>query len=182
MNTQSHQSYTSQYSSFSHNTARDTQTTQGTSTSTLFGQLPVFPPVNSAPIEATNNVLNKRADKDTSLFQICLNLQQRLRSVPDFEQWLVEEEQDADDDTDPVTLLWRTFRRGYPLMTIYNALNPKVRLEVDESRVAEKKRGQAATFKFLQACMAELNFPAAECFIITDLYGDDTTGFVKVRW
>lgn len=182
MNTQSHQSYTSQYSNFSHSTARDTQTTQGTSTSTLFGQPPVFPPTpaNSAPIEATNNVLNKRADKDTSLFQICLNLQQRLRSVPDFEQWLVEEEQDADDDTDPVTLLWRTFRRGYPLMTIYNALNPKVRLEVDESRVAEKKRGQAATFKFLQACMAELNFPATECFIITDLYGDDTTGFVKV--
>lgn len=66
-------------------------------------------------------------------------------------------------------------------MTIYNALNPKVRLEVDESRVAEKKRGQAATFKFLQACMAELKFPATECFIITDLYGDDTTGFVKVR-
>lgn len=183
MHTQSHQSYTSQYSNFSHSTARDTQSTQGTSSSTLFGQPPVFPtstPVNGGPIEATDNVLNKRADKDTSLFQICLNLQQRLRTVPGFEKYLVEEEQDADDDTDPVTLLWRTFRRGYPLMDIYNALNPQVILVVDENRVAEKKRGQAATFKFLQACMTELKFPASECFIITDLYGDDTTGFVKV--
>ncbi|KAF2812596.1 uncharacterized protein BDZ99DRAFT_474742 [Mytilinidion resinicola] len=182
MHTQSHQSYASQYSNWSHSTARDTQSSAATSTSTLFN--PPFPtatPVNNGgPIEASDSVLNRRADKDTSLFQICLNLQTRLRKVPGFGHWLVDETADADDDTDPVTILWRTFRRGYPLMDIYNALNPGSPLVVDEGRIPEKKRPQAATFKFIQACMNEFKFPAAECFIITDLYGDDTTGFVKV--
>lgn len=191
MHTQSHQSYSSQYSSSSHfsrSTTRDTQSThstQGTTSSTLFGQPPVFPtgtPVNGGgPIEATNNVLNKRADKDTSLFQICLNLQQRLNAIPGFERWLIEEKQAADDDADPVSLLWRTFRKGYPLMDVYNALGPKAPLFVDENKIGEKNRPRAAAYKFLQACVTELKLPPEECFIISDLYGDDTTGFVKVN-
>ncbi|KAF2204547.1 hypothetical protein GQ43DRAFT_153594 [Delitschia confertaspora ATCC 74209] len=192
MHSQSHQSYTSQYSastSFSRSTTRDTQSSQGTSVTTLFGTpsapLPPVTPVNGGPVEATNNVLNKRADKDQSLFQICLNLQNRLKLIPGFERWLIEEKENADDeapddDVDPVTLLWRTFRRGRPLMDVYNALGPKVPLEIDESRVAEKNRPRAAAYKFLEACVLELKFPSEECFIITDLYGDDTTGFVKV--
>ncbi|PSN60934.1 hypothetical protein BS50DRAFT_604295 [Corynespora cassiicola Philippines] len=189
----SHQSYQSQYSSYSHSSARDTQSSQGTSTSTLFaGQPPVFSPatstptptpVNGGPVEASNNVLNKRADKDTSLFQRCLNLQQRLRAIPGFERWMVEEEDKADDDADPVTLLWRTFRRGYPLMDVYNALGPKAPLVVDDSKknaANEKKFEKMAAYKFIQACVGELRFPSEECFIISDLYGDDTTGFVKV--
>lgn len=183
----SHQSYQSQYSSYSHSSARDTQSTQATSSSTLFGgQPPVFPsstPVNGGPIEAANNVLNKRADKDTSLFQRCIQLQQRLRAIPGFERWMLEEQNNADDDADPVTLLWRTFRRGFPLMDIYNALGPKVRLYVDDSKMNENNKikfGKMATYKFLDACIGELKFPSNECFIIQDLYADDTTGFVKV--
>jgi cell division control protein 24 len=184
----SHQSYQSQYSSYSHSSARDTQSTQATSTSTLFGPPPPAfssstPVNNGGPVEAANNVLNKRADKDTSLFQRCLQLQLRLRGIPGFERWMVEEENKAADDDDPVTLIWRTLRRGFPLMDIYNALGPTVRLTVDDSKLSEtnvKKFEKMATYKFLQACMADLNFPSEECFIIQDLYGDDTTGFVKV--
>ncbi|KAF2274731.1 uncharacterized protein EI97DRAFT_98052 [Westerdykella ornata] len=182
----SHQSYQSQYSAYSHSSARDTQSTQATSSSTLFSHPPPFPssssstPVNGGPVEASNNVLNKRADKDTSLFQRCLNLQMRLRLIPGFEQWMREEEDKADDDADPVTLLWRTFRRGYPLLDIYNALGPKVPLSIDESKIAEKNRPKTAAYKFIQACVGELKFPSEECFILSDLYGDDTTGFVKV--
>ena len=67
-------------------------------------------------------------------------------------------------------------------MDIYNALQPRVLLTIDETKLNlnEKKRSQAATFKFLHACVNELKFPTDELFIITDLYGDDTTGFVKV--
>jgi cell division control protein 24 len=180
----SHQSFQSSYSSFSHSSARDTQSTQGTAASTLFGQPPpVFPsatPSNDGPVEAANNVLNKRADKDTSLFQRCLNLQMRLRAIPGFERWMIEEENKAEDDADPVTLLWRTFRRGYPLMHIYNALGPKIPLSVDEARIPEKNRPKTAAYKFIQACVGELKFPAEDVFILSDLYGDDTTGFVKV--
>jgi cell division control protein 24 len=183
----SHQSYQSQYSSYSHSSARDTQSTQATSTSTLFGgqPLPVYPstPVNGGPVEASDNVLNKRADKDTSLFQRCLQLQMRLRLIPGFEQWMSEEENKAEDDADPVTLLWRTFRRGYPLMELYNALEPRVLLSIPHSKTDEKslkKNEKMATYKFIQSCVGELGMPQESCFILGDLYGDDTTGFVKV--
>ncbi|KAL8896617.1 MAG: hypothetical protein Q9207_007632 [Kuettlingeria erythrocarpa] len=91
-----------------------------------------------------------------------------------------EEEAETEGTLDPVTNLWNCLRRGYPLMTIYNALNPLNPLQVDANRVAEKSIGKAATFKFLQACLTDLKIPANECFLITDLDGSDTTGFVKV--
>jgi cell division control protein 24 len=123
-------------------------------------------------------VLNKRGDKEGSLFQICLMLRLRLRALPGFEDALTEEEEEAGEDADPVTILWRFFRRGYPLMDLYNALSPRAPLQVDTTKISEQKRGKACTFKFIQACMKELGMP--ECFMVTDLYGDDTTGFVKV--
>jgi cell division control protein 24 len=186
----SHQSFQSQHSSYSYSgSARDTlstQATNNTSTTTLFG-----PPstvslaststlVNGGPVEASNNVLNKRGGADTSLFQQSLGLQMRLRLIPGFGHWMQEEQEKADDDDDPVTLMWRTFRRGYPLMDLYNALGPKTPLVVDESKISEGKRAKTAAYKFIQACVNELKFPSEECFILGDLYGDDTTGFVKV--
>ena len=63
-------------------------------------------------------------------------------------------------------------------MELYNALGPRTMLEVDPNKVQEKKRGQAATYKFMQACKEHLGIN--ETFMVTDLYGDDTTGFVKV--
>lgn len=208
-----HQSFQSQYSSFSHSTLRDTQSSQATTASTLFAQtqsqahdhahdhpaapLPPTTPVTSGggggggggsggsggPVEASDNVLNKRADKDTSLFQRCLTLQLRLRAIPGFNRWMAEEELKADDDADPVTLLWRTFRRGYPLMELYNALGPRQLLNVPSSKTDEKslkKNEKMATYKFMASCVAELHIPQESCFILGDLYGDDTTGFVKV--
>jgi cell division control protein 24 len=182
----SHQSFQSTYSTFSHSSARDTQSTQATSSSTLFGHPPSFTgstPVNGGPVEASDNVLNKRADKDTSLFQRCLTLQMRLRSIEGFDRWMAEEENKADDDADPVTLLWRTFRRGYPLMELYNALGPRTLLSIPHSKTDEKalkKNEKMACYKFIQGCVAEMGIPQESCFILGDLYGDDTTGFVKV--
>ncbi|KAI9814601.1 MAG: hypothetical protein M1827_003157 [Pycnora praestabilis] len=140
------------------------------------------PPTNGGPVADSDSIVNQTADKTKSLYQICLNLRQRLQSVPGFEQHLIETDDDdeADDATDPVTSMWRCFRRGYPLMTVYNALGPAVPLEINPSKVAEAKRGKAATFKFLEACLTDLRFDPGDCFLITDLYGDDTTGFVKV--
>lgn len=123
--------------------------------------------------------MNSVADASSSLFQICVALRQRLLGVPGFSDFLEAEEEDADDDTDPVTLLWRTFRRGHPLMLLYNALCPTKPLSLPDD-VREEKRGKAATFKFIHACITDLRIPQDELFIITDLYGDDTTGFVKV--
>lgn len=109
----------------------------------------------------------------------------RLAEVPGFAAHIAlmeEEEADLEEISDPVTSMWNCLRRGFPLLTIYNALRPAVPLKVDASKIGESKVGKAATFKFLQACMAEQKFPPNECFLITDLYGGDTTGFVKVSY
>ncbi len=142
------------------------------------------PPSDQVNGGETINIMNRRADKEQSLYQICLNLRERLRQVPGFEEHMREME-DGDDDEedgeDPVSLMWKCFKLGIPLMTIYNALEPEVPLEIDMSKVHQSKMGKAATYQFLQGCLTVLEFSPAECFLITDLYGNDTTGFVKVR-
>ena len=135
-------------------------------------------------LAAMDNIMNRKGGLNSSLYQTCLALRKRLTEVPGFEPFLsamdAQEEQESGEDSDPVTSMWNMLRRGYPLMTIYNALQPRVPLEVNSSKVTESKLGKAATFKFLQACLAELKFSPSECFLITDLYGQDTGGFVKV--
>ena len=175
----------SNYSIQSQPSSRSSDTTQGTTASTLF---PPPMPSNAAAVAAaqngdliapTDNVMNSVADASSSLFQICVTLRQRLHGVPGFSETLAQEEEDADEDTDPVTLLWRTFRRGYPLILLYNTLRPADPLVIPTG-VREEKRGKMATFSFLKACHKDLGFPMESMFIIGDLFGDDTTGFVKV--
>ena len=133
--------------------------------------------------EQPDNIMNRKAGVNSSLYQSCLALKRRLSEVPGFEPWLEEmdfEERESSDATDPVTSMWNMLRRGYPLFTIYNALQPAVPLEIDPVKAAEPKVNKQVTFKFLEACMEVLKFPPHECFLITDLTGQDTTGFVKV--
>ncbi|KAI9800638.1 MAG: hypothetical protein M1825_003960 [Sarcosagium campestre] len=159
-----------------------------TSTSTLVNPAPtsVPPPsapplVNGGPVVASDNIINQVADSSRSLYQICVKLKQRLSEVPGFEQHLMDmEHDDAHDAVDPVASMWRCLRKGYPLMTVFNALNPEIPIGVDEAKVPEAKRAKTAAFKFVQACLEGLNFPPDECFVIMDLFGEDTTGFVKV--
>jgi cell division control protein 24 len=139
-------------------------------------------PQNGGPVQANNNILNQRADSSRSLYQICVNLRQRLAQVPDFDAHLIESDEEDGDNVDPMSSLWRCLRKGTPLLTIYNALQPAEPLYIDEATVAEAKRPKIAAFKFVQACLKDLQLPPGECFVISDLFGDDTTGFVKVRF
>ncbi|EGC43164.1 rho guanyl nucleotide exchange factor [Histoplasma capsulatum var. duboisii H88] len=129
---------------------------------------------------AEDNIINRRGGE--SLFQSCASLKKRLSEVPGFEAHLAEmEEMDRTEDAiDPVASVWRCLRQGYPLMAIFNASNPAEPLTIDTDKVPEARRPKAATFKFLQACLQDLEFPQQDCFLITDLYGESTTGFVKV--
>lgn len=135
--------------------------------------------MSGAPV-AEDNIINRRGGE--SIYQSCVNLKRRLSEVPSFEPFLQEM---ADEDrergnTDPVSSLWNCLRAGYPLLSIYNASGPDEELSVDPVKVPEAKRPKAATFKFLQACLQDLAFPQQDCFLITDLYGESTTGFIKV--
>jgi cell division control protein 24 len=139
------------------------------------------PSSNGGPVLATNNIINQKADASKSLYQICVNLRQRLRQVPGFEQHLIDsddEDEGGEMEMDPMSSLWRCLQKGYPLMTIYNCLQPPNPLQIAERTIAARNIPKSAAFKFVQACLMDLKFE--ECFVLTDLFGDDTTGFVKV--
>ncbi|EFW21447.1 hypothetical protein D8B26_001646 [Coccidioides posadasii str. Silveira] len=138
------------------------------------------PVISPGHVMAEDNIINRRGGE--SLYQSCAHLKKRLAEVPGFEPHLAEMEalDKTQEISDPVASVWRCLQNGYPLMTIFNATQPAEPLTLDESKVQEHRRPKAAAFKFLQACLQDLEFPQQECFLITDLYGENTTGFVKV--
>ncbi|KAI1121340.1 Rho guanyl nucleotide exchange factor [Nemania abortiva] len=132
-------------------------------------------------VMATANIINQRADASRSLYQICVSLKQRLAKVPGFEGYLQLIEQDAmSSDYNPVESLWNLLRIGEPLLIIYNSIKPEVPFNLSEITQDPARRPKATTFKFIDACLRQLQIPAAECFIVSDLMNTDTTGFVKV--
>lgn len=139
----------------------------------------VVTPMNGAggPVIATANIINQKADASRSLYQICISLRQRLNQVPGLEPYLEEL-----DPNDPVDSLWNFFRMGMPFLTIFNALQPAEPIGIDEANAnaPEAKKSKIAVFKFVQACLKDLNIPSADCFVISDVLGTDTSGFVKV--
>ncbi|KAI2632135.1 hypothetical protein GGR54DRAFT_627602 [Hypoxylon sp. NC1633] len=135
-------------------------------------------PSSNGNVVATSNIVNQKADASRSLYQICITLKQRLARVPGFETHLEALATSGGDDG-PVESLWNMLRTGLPLLTIYNCLQPEVPLEVDPS-ANELKQPKIAVFKFVEACLRQLKIPPSESFVISDLMGNDTTGFVKV--
>lgn len=129
------------------------------------------------PMLDRNNIINVRDGE--SLYQICIKLRRRLSGVPGFRPYLEEMEEREAEGSDPVSSLWQCFRSGLPLLTIYNASNPEEGdLRVDTKR--PERVGKEAAFLFIKACMQQMEIPAADTFTVTDLYSDNTTGFVKV--
>jgi len=172
--TMSHVSRSSQLSgTTAYTSSSSTSLSSMTSSATLV-------PTNNGPVQATNNIINQRADASRSLYQICVNLRQRLNQVPGFDEHLNDsDDEDEAEDMDPVSSLWRCLRKGTPLLTIYNALQPPQPLRIEDT-VTPARRPKAAAFKFVEKCLKDLKLPPGECFTISDLFGDDTTGFVKV--
>jgi cell division control protein 24 len=138
---------------------------------------------SSGNVVATSNIINQRADASRSLYQICVSLKNRLAQVPGFEEYSKQLDQMAQDPDEggPVESVWKLLRTGHPLLVIYNALEPEERLSVEEvANATEEKLSKIAIMKFYRACLNDLKLPPAESFMIKDLTGSDTTGFVKV--
>lgn len=141
----------------------------------------VAPPSNGQVV-ATNNIINQKADASRSLYQICVSLKQRLKLVPGFEGYMAQLEEHEQQDGDaggPVESLWNMLRTGLPLVAIYNATEPDEPIDVGNVP-NESKRAKMAIGKFVQGCSKDLKIPSNDMFIISDLLGNDTTGFVKV--
>lgn len=133
----------------------------------------------SGTVIATSNIINQRADASRSLYQICLSLRQRLLNVTGFEEHLRSADSEGDEQ-DVVASLWRCLQKGYPLITIYNILQPGNPYRLDDEKISEAKRPKNAASKFVVKCLTDLKLPAEEVFVVSDLFGTDTTGFLKV--
>ncbi|KAG0289216.1 hypothetical protein BGZ98_003934, partial [Dissophora globulifera] len=131
-----------------------------------------------------------RANSAVSLYQSCLNLIERLAGVPNFEQYLDPDllhniyagsPCTATSANDPVSQLWVLFRLGAPLACIFNGLRPKQLLKINNTGCSLNNVNacKASVFHFLVACLQELQFKDDDLFTISELYQDDTNGFVK---
>ena len=130
------------------------------------------------PMLDKNNIINVRDGE--SLYQICLKLRRRLSDVPGFRPYLDDMEEQEEEGSDPVSSLWQCFRSGLPLLAIYNASQPEEGELTVNTNKPENKIGKEAAFLFLKACMQQMSIPPSDTFTLTDLYSDNTTGFVKV--
>ncbi|CAN8104368.1 unnamed protein product [Discula destructiva] len=142
----------------------------------------VAPPPSNGQVVATNNIINQKADASRSLYQICVSLKQRLKLVPGFEGYMNQLEDNEQQDGDaggPVESLWNMLRTGQPLVAIYNATDPDEPIDVGNVP-NPAKRAKMAIGKFVQGCSKDLKIPSSDMFIISDLLGTDTTGFLKV--
>ncbi|KAF3119386.1 hypothetical protein TWF703_003357 [Orbilia oligospora] len=137
---------------------------------------PSIPTVN-------DSVINKQADASQSLYQICRQLKKRLELIPGMDRYLEQfatDPEHPDLPADPVYQLWHTFRTGAPLILLYNTLRPDNQVAgVDEIPDSLNKK-KALVFRFLKNINEELCLIGENTFIITNVYGDDTNGFVKV--
>ncbi|KAJ3302948.1 hypothetical protein HDU76_005434 [Blyttiomyces sp. JEL0837] len=142
------------------------------------------------PVPIRNPTTPTSSSQPVSLFATCMNLIEKLYSFPLFEFYLFPDgwEQYTQPDSpmmDPVAVLWNAFRLGAPLCMIYNQLSPNQSPlnvgDVSGIRVGEyKKVCKDNVYHFILACRNELNLAEAGDFSISELYKDETHGFMKV--
>ncbi|KAI8837323.1 hypothetical protein BC829DRAFT_447662 [Chytridium lagenaria] len=124
-----------------------------------------------------------------SLFQSCMSMIEKLYGFPLFEFYLFPDgvdlyQTDPPPLIDPVAILWGCFRLGAPLCMIYNQLKPKTPLNVsDVSSIRPPKYTNVCkdnVYHFIVACKKDMGLLENDVFAISELYKDDTNGFVKV--
>ncbi len=158
---------------------------------------------------AANTIANKQAVAGSSLYQACLNLRDRLYCVPGFGEAYLDEmiansatsptnpsdplSPTANSPTspegapvrkpssDPVTQLWQCFRLGSPLCALFNTMNPEVELPVNpDANRSNANACKAQVMKFIIALKEKLGWDPDDIFTVSQLYLNDTNGFVKV--
>ncbi|KAI8148479.1 hypothetical protein BJV82DRAFT_592261 [Fennellomyces sp. T-0311] len=136
--------------------------------------------------------INSKPTTGSSLYHTCRSVCDKLSCVDGMEDYLVDAEPISSSSpsssepttptaSDPLTKLWTICRRGAPLCTLFNAMNPEKPLKVDRNpSLNHLNTCKASVYHFIVACRDQLKFTEDELFTITDLYQDDTNGFVKV--
>ena len=124
--------------------------------------------------------------QQVSLYQQCFILTEQLYSIQGIERYLfpggVPEKSSA---LDPISTLWHAFRLGYPLVKLVYLIkeSPAPSFDVEASLApgnGYSNNCKKAIYHFLVTCKTDLMIPEDELFKISELYKDDTNGFVQV--
>ncbi|CEG64049.1 hypothetical protein RMATCC62417_01093 [Rhizopus microsporus] len=153
-------------SSSSHSSNSRSPSLNTTSTTNTF--------LSNSPLPALS--ITNKPSNGTSLYHTCRSVLEKLSLVPNMEYYI---DYTTDDDTTPLNKLWAICRRGFPLAALFNALDPQEPLSVDPSctQVNECKK---SIYHFIVACRNQLGIHEDDLFTLSDLYKDNTNGFVKV--
>ena len=137
---------------------------------------------SGAPSAAPGSIFNKPTS--VSLYQTCKNILDRLRDVPQFEATYLQGSNTPDKAIsvqDPVNYLWKCFRLGASLCHLYNATQPDIELSTRPVATTSNLNAcKAEVYHFLLACRNHLHFSDENLFTISELYSENTNGFVKV--
>ncbi|KAI8990892.1 hypothetical protein BDF20DRAFT_830980 [Mycotypha africana] len=155
---------------------------------------PVLPP-SPAPLKpvSTNNsaATNAAAPQSStspltasgtgSLYHLCRSVLDRLACVEGMTEHLEAYDKTSSTSSDPLTKLTSICQQGFPLCTLYNALKPAQLLSINaDPNLNARNSCKASVYHFIVACRKNLLFAEEDMFTISDLYQDDTNGFVKV--
>ncbi|BFZ57134.1 Guanine nucleotide exchange factor for Cdc42p [Savitreella phatthalungensis] len=146
-------------------------------------------PASASLSSMSGSLFNKPSS--ISLFQTCRLLRDRLCRVDGFKPFLESAATQTDENDnmvgttsalrDPVDELWRCFRLGSSLVRIFNATRPVTELVARSPEdIASLNTRKKDVYHFLLACKNQLNFPDDDLFSITELFSENTNGFVKV--
>ena len=161
---------------------------------------------DSTPI-ATNSALNLKARASSSIYQRCTALRERLYRVPEFRDRFVDEAEqslaaiastssapapapaapaaftpDLPMQTDPVSQVLSVLRLGASLCFLFNRLGHAHQLDVNpQATLSNLKACQRGAAHFIMACKQDLQWPEQDLFAVSELYGQDTNGIVKVN-
>ncbi|KAK4514635.1 uncharacterized protein ATC70_002236 [Mucor velutinosus] len=144
---------------------------------------PSQPPPSPSPLKPVNTTTapTPTATPTTptssgSLYHLCRSVLDKLSTIDGMQMYL-----EQDTTSDPLSKLTKICRQGFPLCTLYNALKPVKPLSVDsDPNLNALNSCKANVYHFIVACIRDLSIPEEEMFTISDLFQDDTTGFVKV--
>ncbi|KAH8550814.1 hypothetical protein BGW37DRAFT_457143 [Umbelopsis sp. PMI_123] len=164
--------------------------------------LGTLPSVNGLSVSSidsplpTNSITNKPAS--SSLYHTCRSVLDRLSDVPGFDFYLDMENLPplnltspttsepstptiGANNGDPLSKLWQIARQGSSLCLLFNTLKPETPLKINQDPGLNTVNScKASVYHFLVACKKQLDFSESDLFTITDLYSNDTNGFVKV--
>ncbi|GAA5810275.1 hypothetical protein MFLAVUS_003695 [Mucor flavus] len=133
---------------------------------------------------ANDSITNKQATGKSSIYHTCRSVLNALSCVEGFEIYFNSQLQDNSltlpHANDPLTELWHICLQGSSLCYLYNTLRPDQPIMTANKNNSAANKSKACVYHFIIACRDQLHFAEDTLFTVTELFQNDTNGFVKV--